>query len=166
MTRQERDKIRELIAKGIAHGHDNEEIIFDITLEHKISPVILIDVIRDMMEESHKPETKTVRGTFTSVWDTGAVISSAAELNLSTGELTTETVDVDIDGVLKDEYFEYGDERLQVCLTCHNHILKTVMGDRADCSYGELQVCSDPTCESREEEVSTRNDLGPEEDSK
>lgn len=91
------------------------------------------------------------KGTFTSVWDDGFEVSSNAELNEETGEVTAETTDVeglDLD-VLVLEYFtdENGNE-YTVCPVCHSFIMTSKMFDGIGSTYNEHEVCSDPDCES------------------
>jgi hypothetical protein len=38
------------------------------------------------------------------------------------------------------------EEELDVCLDCHEYVLRTVVGDRADLSYGEMKECPNPDC--------------------
>ena len=87
-----------------------------------------------------------MKGTFISNWSEGKVIT-ACTLNKRSGELSPDTVDVQDLGTLESEKFiaDNGDE-FDVCPDCHEYILKTVVGDRADQSYGEYQVCSNPDC--------------------
>jgi len=50
--------------------------------------------------------------------------------------------------VIKRRYFEDRDgEVYEACPCCGDYILKTVVGDRADLSYGEYQVCPDKECD-------------------
>jgi hypothetical protein len=89
----------------------------------------------------------TIIGKFVSVWDDG-VVETACTLNTDTGELSPDTVDTGDMGTLKREYFEdHKGNEYPVCPTCHEYITKKVMGDRADRSYGEIDVCSNPDCE-------------------
>ena len=86
--------------------------------------------------------------TYTSVWGCGSEITTSCEYNETTGEITDIRCagDVDVD-ILTDEYITLPDgENIQVCQTCHEYTLKTIVGDRPDCSYGEIQVCSDDGC--------------------
>ena len=89
-----------------------------------------------------------IKGKYVSVWDDGEVVSSCT-LDTDTGELSPEVVDAPDMGALKREYFEdeQGNE-YQVCPTCHEYVTTTVVTDRADLSYGETEVCSNPDCES------------------
>ena len=96
---------------------------------------------------------KTIKGTFTSVWDDGgAIIVTSAELNTETGEVTTlqsgEGQNVDI---LDREYFtdEHENEH-EVCTTCHEYIMKAVMVDGVGSTLNEVKICSNPDCESNE----------------
>jgi hypothetical protein len=95
-----------------------------------------------------KTPVKLIEGSFISVWEEG-VIQTACRLDLFSGELFPESVDVGDLGDLEREYFKDKDENeYEVCRTCHDFILKTVVGDKADQSYGEYKVCSNPDCES------------------
>jgi hypothetical protein len=92
-----------------------------------------------------------IKGTLVTVWSDGETISTTSQLNESTGELSTETVDADPSGCLEEETFvdERGRE-YSVCMTCHEYILKTAMvdnpNDPKDHSLYETKVCSNPDC--------------------
>lgn len=91
-----------------------------------------------------------MKGTFTSVWDDGTIITTPAILE-ATGEVTTKSVDAHIDGSLEREYFSPNDDEddeIEVCTTCHSYILKTVMNPGMGHDLIEEQVCSNPDCES------------------
>jgi len=85
---------------------------------------------------------------FTSVWDDGSVVTTPCEYDPESGEVSPEFEDVEIEGALVREYITLeDDEELDVCMDCHSFVMKTVVGDREDESYGEMEVCSDPECE-------------------
>ena len=93
-----------------------------------------------------------IKCTFTSVWDTGSSVTTNCVYDPKTGEVTPEASKGPIpSGCLEREFitFDDGDE-LDVCETCHSYILKKVVGDRADESYGELEECSDQNCSDEE----------------
>lgn len=87
-----------------------------------------------------------IKCSFTSSW-TESSITTPCVLNSETGEVQPEISPVPPIGSLEKEFItlQNGDER-EVCPTCHEYILKTVMGDRADQSFGEIKVCSNPNC--------------------
>jgi len=86
--------------------------------------------------------------TYTSEWDNGSVVETPCEYDPLTGEVDPETADVDIDAGLVREFITLPDgEELEVCPNCHFFILKTVVGDRHDESYGEYKECSNPDCQ-------------------
>lgn len=97
-----------------------------------------------------------ITGTYTSVWDDGRAITTAAVLDNETGELEIEmtTEDVDDLDVLIDEFFDLGGTVHKVCPTCHSHILKEKDITELDEDGNELPeiggifICSDPYCES------------------
>ena len=91
-----------------------------------------------------------MKGTFVSLLDNGIVISTLAELNEKTGEITTEPTEVNEIDILESEYFvnENGEE-FEVCNTCHNYILKTVMKEGIGKTLFEAHVCSNPDCENQ-----------------
>jgi hypothetical protein len=93
-----------------------------------------------------------IKGTFVSVWDGGEEVRTPAELNTKTGEVTTESVDVeglDLD-ILDREYFETSDgDELEVCTDCHEYILKTVMKEGIGKTLNEVHVCSNPDCDNQ-----------------
>ena len=88
-----------------------------------------------------------IKCSFTSSWTKSSIIIPCV-FNSETGEVHPEMSPVKPKGSLEKEFITLpdGDER-EVCPTCHEYILKTVMGDRADLSYGEIKVCSNPNCE-------------------
>lgn len=90
------------------------------------------------------------KGTFTSVWDGGIEVSTNAELNTETGEVTVQTA-VEIDGLnnLEREYFTDEDEdEHTICPDCHEYIMTTKMFDGIGKCYEERECCSNPDCES------------------
>ena len=94
------------------------------------------------------------KGTFTSAWDGGdQEITTNAELNTITGEITAESIDTDdLDiEILDKEYFTDIElaEDFEVCATCHSYILKETFVD-VDGSAISIMVCSDPNCESHQ----------------
>lgn len=85
---------------------------------------------------------------FTSVWDTGPIITTKCVYDQMSGRVEPEVFDGPAPtGNLEREFItlEDGDE-LEVCPNCHEYVLRTVMGDRADCSYGEMKECPNPDC--------------------
>lgn len=93
-------------------------------------------------------KSREIKCSFTSVWD-DATITTPATYYPSTGEVSAECSDAAPEGSLEREYITLPEEEeFGVCTTCHSYVLKTVVGDRADMSYGEYQECSDPDCES------------------
>ena len=91
-----------------------------------------------------------MKGTFVSVWDGGTEIRTPAELDLSTGEVITESVEAGNVEILDREYFESetGDE-LDICPDCHTYILKAVMKEGIGHTLTEVFVCSDPDCDNQ-----------------
>jgi hypothetical protein len=90
-----------------------------------------------------------MKGTFHSVWSCGATVSTPATLNKKSGEVCTEPVNIDPKGALVREYFETPDgDELEVCMTCHSYIRKTVMNPGMGHDLNEETECSDPDCES------------------
>ena len=90
-----------------------------------------------------------LKGKFTSVWDGGTEITTPAELNTETGEVSTESVDAVLDREFftSDEFHNAGEE-FEVCPECHEYILKTVMKEEVGKTY-EALVCSDPNCDNQ-----------------
>lgn len=85
---------------------------------------------------------------FTSVWDDGSVVTTPCEYNPDTGEVEPEvSKDTVPTGSLLREFIALEDgENIEVCMDCHSYTLKTVVGDRADLSYGEYEECRNPEC--------------------
>jgi len=71
------------------------------------------------------PKIKTMKtGTFVSIWEEGSV-RTPATLNEETGEVTTESVDVDGMEHLLEEWFEDEEgEEHDICSTCHEYLIK------------------------------------------
>jgi hypothetical protein len=90
------------------------------------------------------------KGNFVSIWEEGT-ITTPAELNTETGEITTESVDANGFEHLMEEWFEDSEdgEEYEVCPECHEYILKSVMKDGIGSTLDEVQVCSDPECENQ-----------------
>jgi len=85
------------------------------------------------------------------MWDDGSVVVTPATYDPETGEVTAESADVDPEGCLEREFITLKDEEeIEVCPDCHSYTMKTVVGDRADLSYGEMQVCRDSDCDSNQ----------------
>jgi uncharacterized protein with PIN domain len=95
-----------------------------------------------------------MKGTFTSVWDNGEEITTPAELDETTGEVTTDSVDVDDSfDVLDREFFtstefKNAGEEFEVCPECHQYITKVVMKEGVGKTLYEALVCSNPDCEN------------------
>ena len=84
-----------------------------------------------------------VKCSFTSVWDTGDVVTTDCEYNSETGLCEPEVSKAEPPtGSLDREYITLeGGEEIEVCQDCHEYVLKPTMGDRSDCSYGEMAEC-------------------------
>jgi hypothetical protein len=92
---------------------------------------------------------KKINCEFTSVWGDDSLIVTPCVYDPETGEVDAETVDENPDGGLTREFITLPDgEEKEVCTSCHRYVLKTVVGDNADQSFGESEECSDPNCES------------------
>lgn len=85
---------------------------------------------------------------FTSVWDDGSVVTTPCVYDDATGQTDPEVSKGPVPtGLVLREYItlDNGDE-LEVCHDCHEYVLRTVVGDRADLSYGEYKECPNPDC--------------------
>lgn len=92
---------------------------------------------------------KKIKCDFTSVWDDGSEIVTSCVYNPKTGEVDAEVTNKNPDGGLSREYITLPDgEEKEVCKFCHCFVLKTVVDDKADLSFGESEECSDADCES------------------
>jgi hypothetical protein len=90
-----------------------------------------------------------MKGNFVSIWDGGDKIITPAELDVEIGEVTTKSVDADVEHLDK-EYFEDEDgNEYAICPECHEYILKTVMKDGIGKTLYEALVCSNPDCENQ-----------------
>ena len=89
------------------------------------------------------------RGTFISIWDEGSV-RTPAQLDEATGEVTTNSVDVEGMEHLIEEMFKDEDgEEHDVCPECHEYILKVVTKEGVGKTLYEAQVCSNPDCDNQ-----------------
>lgn len=91
---------------------------------------------------------KEINCEFTSVWDDGSSITTHCVYVPDTGEVFPNTSKTIPNRNLIREFItlKSGDETT-VCPECHEYIMKTVIGDRADLSYGEYLKCMNPDCE-------------------
>ena len=74
----------------------------------------------------------------------GSLIKGEAELDSLTGEVITK-ISYSKEGI-ENESFELLYESFDICPVCHNYVMKTVIGDLANLSYGEYKICSDSSC--------------------
>lgn len=87
-----------------------------------------------------------IKGIFISEWDNG-LIQTPAELNELTGEVTTESVDVDGMEHLIGEFFDDNNGHVKdICPICHEYILKTEMVEGVGKQLHEVQKCTNPNC--------------------
>jgi hypothetical protein len=89
-----------------------------------------------------------LKGTFTSIWDTDVEITTPAELDTETGEVSAESVDAGDVDILEEEYFtdEQGNQ-YPVCPECHEYILVTSMEDGIGHNLDEVKRCKNPDCD-------------------
>jgi hypothetical protein len=89
-----------------------------------------------------------VKCVFTSVWDDGSVVTTPCTYDTSSGQVYPEVSKGPVPtGSLVREYITLDDgDELEVCHDCHEYVLKTVVGERADLSYGEYTECPNPDC--------------------
>ena len=91
------------------------------------------------------PKKSEIKCTFTSVWDDGSEITTPCTYNPETGEVNPESSNADPDGCLEREYIILPDEEeLEVCTSCHEYVLKTVMNPGIGHDLNEEQEC--PQC--------------------
>jgi hypothetical protein len=89
-----------------------------------------------------------IKGTFTSVWGSAGLIETDCELNKTTGELFTESVEVDTDNdFLEREYFTDSDgNEYEVCPNCHCFVLEIQMIEGAGKQLTEVEICQNCDC--------------------
>lgn len=90
-----------------------------------------------------------LKGTFISVWDNGSV-RTPSTLDTETGEVTTNSVDVNDDlGTLMEEVFEDEEdgEEYDICPECHEYILHTCMEPGIVHNLDEVKRCKNPDCD-------------------
>lgn len=91
------------------------------------------------------------KGTFISVWDDGIEISTKATLDEKTGEIETDSIDVNGLEVLTEEKFVDKDgNESEICSNCHCHITKKIMIEGIGKQLNEITVCSDFYCDNGE----------------
>jgi hypothetical protein len=79
-----------------------------------------------------------LKGTFTSIWDEG-IVTTNCTLDMDTGELTSETIDVpDLGSLVSGRFLGKDGSEHGVCTECHKYIL---IGN---------EFCTDPKCISHE----------------
>ena len=89
-----------------------------------------------------------LKGTFTSIWDTDVEISTPAELDTETGEVTTEPVEAGDVDILEEEYFEDSEgNQYPICPECHEYIVTTSMEDGIGHNLDEVKRCKNPDCD-------------------
>ena len=93
--------------------------------------------------------------TFTSEWDDGSVVVTQCTYDPDTGEVNPDAADIDPDASLEREFITLrpgsrSEEEIKVCPECHAYTMKTILGDRADQSYGEMEICRNHDCDSNQ----------------
>ena len=93
-----------------------------------------------------------VKCTFTSLWDDNSEITTPATYDLTTGEVSAESSNADPKASLVKEYITLPcGEEIEICRTCHEFVLKTVMNPgQAKHDLIEEEVCSNPDCSDEE----------------
>lgn len=94
-----------------------------------------------------------IKGTFTSVWDMGQEVLTAAVLDEETGRITTESVDVedfDLEILIEETFTSIDGVEYKVCPDCHEYVMreKCIEGEGNGIDYDGQLICSDPYCES------------------
>jgi len=114
-------------------------------IDNQDSEAAFSDFVAQKATEENK---EMIKCSFTSVWDDGSIVTTSCDYDPETGEVHPETSNGPIPtGCLEREFITIADEdELEVCGNCHEYVLKTVMGDRADLSYGEMKECPNPDC--------------------
>lgn len=88
-----------------------------------------------------------IKGEFISIWDDGIEIRTSATLNPETGQIDAEQADVSGLDILQKERFESEDgNEYEVCLECHEYIIKIVMEDGIGSCFDEVPKCSNRDC--------------------
>jgi hypothetical protein len=89
-----------------------------------------------------------IKGMFVSIWDNGSIRTSAI-LDTETGEVSTNSVEVDDDlGTLMEESFEANDgEEYDICPECHEYIIHTCMEPGIAHNLDEVKRCKNPDCD-------------------
>jgi len=104
---------------------------------------------RVLMQRRQKIQGKEIHCEFTSIWDTGASVTTPCLYNSNTGEVTPEVSKAEPpSGALLREYITMADgDELEVCPTCHEYVLKPVMNPDGDGNPTEDTECPNPDCE-------------------
>jgi len=89
-----------------------------------------------------------IKCTFTSEWDDGSIVTTPCVYDDVTGQTDPEVSNGPVPtGMVLREYITLPDgDELEVCHDCHEYVLRPVVGERADLSYGEYQECLNPDC--------------------
>ena len=92
-----------------------------------------------------------IKCTFTSVWSESDDVVTDATYDPNTGEVSAEQSKKRVKGCLVREYITLPDEEeMEVCMDCHEYVVKTVMNSGSSHSYNEETVCSNPECDSNQ----------------
>ncbi len=150
MPEPKRYNLKENIAVLINRGFSNEGIMHYLDFNKQIADCYevtkedLIDVIRDLMKNSKNNFLmEGISCSFTSVWEDGAIVTTPCIYNPNTGVVSPVVSKGPIpEGALLREYITLPTgEKLEVCSTCHEYVLKTA---------GECQECTNPDCSDEE----------------
>lgn len=98
-------------------------------------------------------ETGFVKARFVSEWDRDTLVETGCEVNFATGAIQNieESTGEVPQGSLTAEYVVYDDERHNVCMVCHEWLLKTaVVPDDVGKGTHEEEECQNPDCETNE----------------
>lgn len=125
-----------------------------ITAEQHISIegiVSLIDSIQDEAAEELSEEivfALNIPCSFTSEWDDGSIVTTPCVYNEQTGEVEPEVSEGPVPtGMVDREYITLrSGKQITICPECHGYVMKTIVDDNADLSFGDHQECSDPNC--------------------
>jgi len=130
----------------------NHRDILTVEQYESIDGIIhLIDGIQDEAVEELSEEIVfglNIPCSFTSEWDDGSVVTTDCVYNEVTGEVEPEVSnDTPPVGMVEEEHITLrSGKQITICPECHGYVMKTIVDDNADLSFGVHQECSDPNC--------------------
>jgi len=104
-----------------------------------------------------KKKSALIKGSFTSEWSDGSVVTTpcvydprtgeVVEIKVSKGRVPTGTLEREFITIPTDPL---GKEELEVCPTCHEYVVKSAMVPGQGHDLDEVPSCMNPECDDHE----------------